>query len=226
MKKTKTEIFYLIVRVISFILLFANILGIFLTKDDSHVSRLIFNTIQSILMIIFSFFPAYLEKKGKITIPNFMEVIFLLFCIAHFILGEINDFYINVPHWDSMLHTLSSAMLAILSFSIIDLLNDSKKVTFSPFFVAVFALSFTMTIEVGWEVIEYWADVVFHTNMQRFRDSVTNIDLIGQFALQDTMKDIMLDFLGATIVVVIGYFGIKNETNIFKKWQITKKPQE
>ena len=44
-------------------------------------------------------------------------------CICHFILGEMYDFFIKYSWWDSMLHTFSGMMVAILGFSIINSIN-------------------------------------------------------------------------------------------------------
>ena len=223
MKKTRLEIFYIVIRILSLALFLSNIIFAIFAKDDSHKSRLIFNTVQSGLMFTFTFFPAYIEKKGNVDIPNFMEIIFVIFCLCHFILGEISDFYINVPHWDSILHTISGSMFAILAFSLIGLLNDSKKVTLSPIFVALFALCFSMAVGACWEIVEFGVDSFFGTNMQRFDNSVTRDPLMGQNALMDTMKDLILDFIGALIICIVGFIGMKTKTNVFHKWQIEKR---
>ena len=223
MKKTKLEIFYIVIRILSLVLFISNIIFAVFTNDDSHRSRLIFNTVQSGLMFVFTFFPGYIEKKGNVDIPNFMEIIFVVFCLCHFILGEISDFYIKVPHWDSILHTISGSMFAILAFSLIGLLNDSKKVSLSPIFVALFALSFSMAVGACWEIVEFGVDCIFGTNMQRFDNSFTRDPLMGQIALMDTMKDLILDFLGALLICIIGFLGMKSKTNVFHKWQIEKK---
>ena len=223
MKKTRLEIFYIVIRILSLGLFISNIIFAVTTKDDSHRSRLIFNTVQSCLMFIFTFFPGYIEKVVNVDIPNFMEVIFIIFCLCHFILGEISDFYIKVPHWDSILHTISGSMFAILAFSLIGLLNDLKKVSLSPLFVALFALCFSMAVGGVWEIIEFGVDLLFHTNMQRFDNSVTREPFMGQLALMDTMKDLILDFLGALVICVMGYIGMQSKQLVFAKWQIEKK---
>ena len=210
-KKTRLEIFYIVIRFISLILFISNIVFAVLTKDDSHRSRLIFNTVQSGLMFIFTFFPIYIEKVGNVDIPNFMEIIFVVFCLCHFILGEISEFYVYVPHWDSILHTISGSMFAILAFSLIGLLNDSKKVSLSPIFVALFALCFSMAVGGVWEIIEFGVDCIFGTNMQRFDNSVTRDPLMGQNALMDTMKDLIVNAIGAIFFSIFGYFGITSK---------------
>ena len=59
----------------------------------------------------------------------------------------------------------------------------------SPVFIAVFAFCFALALGAVWEIYEFTMDSVFGTNMQKYMlDNGTA--LIGQAALQDTMKDI------------------------------------
>lgn len=223
-KRTKIGIFYLVIRLFGIALFIINIVAAIFSKNDSQQSRLIFNAVQSSLLVVFSFFPVIIEKTGKVEIPNFMEVIFVIFCICHFILGEINDFYAKIKIWDSLLHTISSSMFAILGITLISLLNDSEKVKLklSPLFIAIFSICFTMTIGAVWEIVEFASDSFFATNMQRFNDSITGKPFIGQNALKDTMKDLILDFCGALVIAIVGYIDAKRKSNIFEKWQIAK----
>ena len=66
----------------------------------------------------------------------------------------------------------------------------------SPVFIAVFAFCFALALGAVWEIYEFTMDSVFGTNMQKYMlDNGTA--LIGQAALQDTMKDIIVDAIGA-----------------------------
>ena len=67
-----------------------------------------------------------------------------------------------------MLHTLNGFLAAGIGFSLVDLLNEnSKRISLSPFFVAIVAFCFSMTIGVLWEFFEYGADRYFKTDMQK-----------------------------------------------------------
>ena len=95
--------------------------------------------------------------------------------------------------------------------------------TATIFFATIFAFSLAVTIGVIWEIIEFATDAWFGTNMQRFDNSVTRDPLMGQNALMDTMKDLILDFIGALIICIVGFIGMKTKTNVFHKWQIEKR---
>ena len=94
------------------------------------------------LLTLFLFFiPSFVNKKLQINLPNTLEVIILLFIFSAEILGEISAFYLRVPWWDAMLHTMNGFLMAAIGFSLVDILNRNESVKFhlSPIFVAVVA---------------------------------------------------------------------------------------
>ncbi|MEG1942810.1 MAG: hypothetical protein RR049_03260, partial [Angelakisella sp.] len=125
---------------------------------------------QCILGIFGMLLPGFLKKKINLEIPSTMLVLYAVFLYAAIYLGEVRSFYYNVPHWDTILHTFSGAMLGALGFSFITLLNRTDKVpvNLSPAFVATFAFCFAMALGVAWEIYEFSADVIMGTNMQKF----------------------------------------------------------
>lgn len=222
-QQKRTNLFYNIGRILVGITFILSVLGMFLVKDDSQRSRFAFNAIQSLLFLVCLMVPRFLEKKAKVRFSNVLLIIYLVVCVSHFVLGEICQFYVKVKIWDSILHTFNGATLAILSFSIINVLNENAKgVQLSPAFVAIFAVCFAVTIGVLWEVVEYFANQFTGSNMQRYMNSVTLEPFVGRAALKDTMKDLMLDTIGATIFAIIGYFTLKKEKNAFEKFAVLK----
>ncbi len=115
--------------------------------------------------------PSLMENGFKINIPPLLEGIIYLFIFAAEILGELNNFYVAIPYWDTILHTLNGFLAAAVGFSLIDLLNrSSSHFLLSPFYLCLMAFCFSMTIGVLWEFIEFSADTLLHTDMQK--DSV------------------------------------------------------
>lgn len=112
--------------------------------------------------------PTLIQEKLKIALPTVLESIIYIFIFSAEILGEINNFYGNIPHWDTMLHTINGFLAAGIGFSLVDLLNEnSKNINLSPIFVAIVAFCFSMTIGVLWEFFEYSADKYFRYDMQK-----------------------------------------------------------
>lgn len=204
------------------------------------------NVFLCILTLILFMIPSFVERRLNIDVPDTLETIILLFIYAAEILGEIREFYITFPYWDTMLHTLNGFLCAAIGFSLVDILNRDEHFTLSlsPFFMAVTAFCFSMTIGVLWEFFEFGMDRLFLMDMQKDRvlDTISSVmldpaggntpavisgitDVIvvteqGEIALGlggyldvgliDTMKDLLVNFIGAVIFSVIGYFYVKN----------------
>ncbi len=183
--------------------------------------------IQCILGLIVILLPGIIEHKIKIEIPSNMMVLFILFIYAATFLGEVRNFYYTVPHFDTILHTFSGGMIAALGFSLIAFLNKSDKipVTLSPLFVACFTFCFALALGGVWEIYEFLADGIFNTNMQKFALE-DGTELIGRVAVTDTMKDIIVDAIGALVISIIGYISLKYQKGWIEKFQIKKVKKE
>ena len=196
-----------------------------------------------ILTILLLYVPSWIQVKLHIELPPALEITILCFIFAAEILGEVNAFYVNVPNWDTMLHTLNGFLAAAVGFSMVLLLNDNERLTFdlSPFFLALVAFCFSMTIGVLWEFFEFGMDYFFHTDMQKdtvvnalytvaldptrtnkvvavkgIQDVVINGESLGlggylDIGIIDTMKDLFVNFIGAVVFSFIGYFYVKKK---------------
>lgn len=118
--------------------------------------------------------------------------------------------------------------------------NKKISFQLSPAFLAVVAFCFSMTIGVIWEFFEFGMDQIFHLDMQKdtivntiysvmldpaggnhvvgvtgIRDVAVNGEALGlggylDIGLLDTMEDLLVNFIGATVFSIIGYFYVKN----------------
>ena len=192
--------------------------------------------------------PSILQKRLYITLPSTLEVVILLFIFAAEILGELASFYVRVPNWDTMLHTVNGFLCAAVGFALVDMINRNERFSLklSPVYLAIVAFCFSMTVGVLWEFFEFAADRFLGLDMQK--DTV--LSAIGSVALDptmsnkvvrvkdiadviivhsdgsqqtlglggyldvglfDTMKDLFVNFIGAVVFSVIGYFYVKQE---------------
>jgi len=195
-----------------------------------------------VLSLILFLAPAIIEKKLKIDLPGTLEIIILLFIFAAEILGEIRNYYMIFPYWDSILHTLNGFLFAAIGFSLLDIINRNEHFKFqlSPFYLAIVAFCFSMTIGVLWEFFEFGCDVFLGTDMQKdfvvqsfssvtldplksntpvLVENIESVFVNGQdlglggyldIGLIDTMKDLMVNFIGAVLFSIIGFFYVKN----------------
>ena len=200
------------------------------------------------LTLLLLILPSIFTRKLQIELPGTLEIIILLFIFAAEILGELNSFYIRVPNWDTMLHTLNGFLCAAIGFALVDMLNRSDRFSFklSPVYLAIVAFCFSMTVGVLWEFFEYFGDVVLGLDMQKdtVLGAIRTVELdptrsnkvvaVRQIAdvivihgdgtqqalglggyldvgLHDTMKDLIVNFIGAVVFSIIGFFYVKEK---------------
>ena len=166
--------------------------------------------IQCLLGLLVLSLPSIVSRKWKFSIPNFIYIMYYVFLYCAIFLGEVLNFYYVVPHWDTILHFFSGAMLGALGFILVSWLNDSEqvRVSLSPAFIVRFAFCFALRGGAAWEIYEYTFDGLLHLNMQKFITAQGEV-LTGHDALRDTMKDIIVDALAALLISIMGYARLK-----------------
>lgn len=176
----------------------------------------------------------------RINLPVYL---FGLFYAIGPMLGQCHNLYYTVSWWDKMLHIMGGVMFAFLGLFLFEKYvgKDKRKTVMT----AIFALCFSMAISVLWEFCEFGADtflgmdmqddtVVTHINSYLLDEgvgvagSIENIKEIivnGQvlpvkgyidIGLTDTILDMLLETMGAVVVVII-YIVCKGKCAVFKK---------
>ena len=166
------------------------------------ITRLDYQAIfYCVLSLILFMLPTTLEHRLKITLPNTLEVIILFFIFANEILGELGSYFVNVPNWDTLMHTTTGFLAAAVGFALIDMLNRSERFTFrmSPFYVAFTAFCFSMTVGVIWEFFEFAVDRFLGGDMQK--DTV--ISAISSVALDPTRSNKVVTLSGIRDVILV-----------------------
>ena len=232
-KNKRTFIFYLILRGLVILTLIRCII------TQNYESAAI-----CILSLLLFLMPAVLQKQMKIEFPAVFQAIIFGFIYAAEILGEVNHYYVIIPGWDTMLHTMNGFLCAAIGFSLIYLLNrGSKHFNLSPFYLTLVAFCFSMTVGVIWEFFEFAMDQLFYVDMQKdfvvqtigsvtldpndsgmpfvinnITDTVINTadgqsyTVLGGYldiGIIDTMKDLLVNLVGAVAFSIIGYTTLK-----------------
>ena len=169
----------------------------------SSVMRGEYESAFTCLLVLFLFLlPMFVQRNFGIELPSTLEIIILVFIFAAEILGELACFFVNVPNWDTILHTTSGFLSAAFGFALIDILNRNDKIKFelSPIYVALVAFCFSLTIGVLWEFVEFGVDRVFHMDMQK--DTI--VHTISSVMLDPTNKNIPITIDNITSVAVNG----------------------
>ena len=104
---------------------------------------------------------------------------------------------------------MNGFLAAAIGFSLVDLLNRSERTVFhlSPLFTAIVAFCFSMTIGVVWEFFEF--------GMDQIQEVMVNGQALGlggylDIGLVDTMEDLFVNFIGAAVFSVIGFFYVRS----------------
>lgn len=160
------------------------------------------NAFLCILTLLLLIIPSFVQVTFKIELPTTLEIIILCFIFAAEILGEINEFYLVFPFWDTVLHTMNGFLAAAIGFSLVDLLNRSEKLVFqlSPLFTAIVAFCFSMSIGVIWEFFEFAMDQLLGFDMQK--DTV--VQAISSVRLNPEGLNVPIRLDGIQDVVVNG----------------------
>ncbi len=174
------------------------------------------NAFICLLTLLLFTLPTIITNSLKIKLPSALEIIIYIFIFAAEILGEINNFYMVIPHWDTILHTLNGFLVAGVGFSLVDLLNENSTKSFklSPIFVAIVAFCFSMTIGILWEFFEYSADIYLKTDMQKdmLISTISSVDLNDEkknkAVIIKDIKSTQLILEDKTIVIYDGYLDI------------------
>lgn len=117
--------------------------------------------------------------------------------------------------------------------------SEKFSIKMSPYFVAFFAFCFSMTVGVVWEFFEFGMDWFFHTDMQKdwiipmissvklnpagttepVKIAIESVVINGEewnlggyldIGIVDTMKDLIVNFIGAVVFSIIGIVYLKH----------------
>ena len=155
-----------------------------------------------VLAFLLLYLPSWIQVKLRIELPPPLEIAIFCFIFAAEILGEVNAFYVVIPGWDTMLHTINGFLAAAVGFSMVMLLNDDDRIAFhlSPAFLAMVAFCFSMTIGVLWEFFEFSMDMLFGTDMQK--DTI--VHALHTVALDPTLSNKVVTIPDIQDVVING----------------------
>lgn len=165
-------------------------------------------------IVLLTALPMLILRRLEIFIPPEFELLTIAFIFAALFLGESRDYYGRFWWWDLALHTTSGALLGILGFLLVYVLNETPRLDLHmrPGFVAFFAFCFAFTVGTLWEVFEFAMDKLAGMNMQT--------PFLGDTSgLTDTMWDLIVDALGALTIALAGYLYMKRGmTSFIERW--------
>jgi hypothetical protein len=157
----------------------------------------------ALVLVIFGIVlvPAVLKRRFSFDIPAEFQIFVVVFVFAALFLGSIRGLYDTLWWWDLVLHFSSGLLLGIFGFLIVYVMNENERVEiyFPPKFAATFAFLFAVAAGALWEIFEFFMDMSFGLQMQQPVPG----DPSG---LTDTMWDLIVDALGASLIALFGWW--------------------
>ena len=145
----------------------------------------------SLFTLALSLTPPILASRWSLRLPVPFLFATTLFFVGSIFLGEAFDFYERLWWWDIALHGLSAVGFGLFGFLFVFMLFEGDRFAAPPSAIAFITFCLAMTIGALWEVFEFAMDVTFGLNMQKS-------------GLNDTMGDLIVDAIGASIASLHG----------------------
>lgn len=145
--------------------------------------------------LLITFVPGLMERKYDFPLDPWLGLWITLAVFLH-TLGSA-ALYAQIGWWDHITHAMSASLIAAIGYTFaraVDLHNDQIHIPDQLAFV--FILLVVMSFGVVWELFEFGLDIVA---------DATGISMpLAQHGLDDTVRDMMFNTLGAILVATFG----------------------
>lgn len=186
-------------------------ISLILLLNTGWLIYLIVSGIQSRILVTLSVYliiwvPKIARSLLKIDVPERMEFIYIIFIFLAQFLGSVVGLYSVIYWYDSFTHFLSGILTAFLGLSILNWFRkyDKNSISFNIFFI----LAFSLMAASMWEMFEFTSDRILSGDTQK----------VIETGVTDTMKDMIVAFLGAIIVsITYAYEKVMKKGKLFQK---------
>ena len=144
------------------------------------------------MALALSMAPALFSQRFDLRVPRSFTLLIVCFALGTLILGEVYDFYEKYWWWDILLHGGSALVLGMCGFVFVFYLFEGDRYAAPPMALAFIGFCFAVMVGAVWEIFEFVMDQSFGLNMQKS-------------GLVDTMWDLIVDVIGATLGAGAGY---------------------
>ena len=162
--------------------------------------------INSGMGLIISLIPGVMEKRYNVATDPLLTLWITLAIFLHS-LGSLG-FYNAISWWDHLTHALSASIVAGIGYTFIRSVDiHSEEIYLPRKFMFVFLLLTILAFGVVWELFEYGLDII--------ADSTGLVMPLAQHGLEDSMKDMMFNALGAVLTAIFGQVYL---SELAEKW--------
>lgn len=175
-----------------------------------HIYKKEYKLIGSIILVfVLSFLRVFLNTVFQIRIDTFSNLIYLIILFMALYLGSSLGFYDKYKWWDRLIHFLFGIGFVGFGIAIANTNSSIRKLG-----ILLFSFTFSTTLHVFWEVLEYISDCISHGNAQRWQKIHASNNHISKKAIQpaglvDTMNDTICCIIGSWIAIIVWWFIIR-----------------
>lgn len=185
--------------IFSVILLGSLLYAIEVIKEKDFYQFLIIITIIPVTL-----FPYFIQKIGKIKLPNMLEGLYMIFIFFAYFLGSIMKLYGKIGCYDLIAHFVSGILSAMVAYYLYKMINKKEgNITV----MILFILGFTALVAVSWEIFEFACDKIFKKDAQ----------YVQKTGVDDTMTDMIVALIGAILYDILYWIQIKKEKGMIMK---------
>lgn len=156
--------------------------------------------VMIVICVLFLIGPSIFTRKRITDIPLELEFFLFVMVFFQFIVGEAQGFYGSIPYYDNIIHFFFPLFVSVMGFTIAYALYFAGKLKVSIGAMVIFVIIFTLGIGAFWEIIEYGSDTYLVPHI----DALHRAQGSGpDSAFEDTMTDLVHDFLGGIVGAII-----------------------
>ena len=155
-----------------------------------------------VLIFGLSFLPLLLHKLIALNVDSLSIMLYDIILFMALYLGTSLGLYERYKWWDRSIHFLSGAAFTGFGIAVIRLNPTTIR-----WLILLFGFTFSATIHVFWEILEYISDCIFHGDAQRWQKVSKSNNHVSEKAIQpaglvDTMSDFICCICGSALSVV------------------------
>jgi len=145
--------------------------------------------------LLITFVPALLERNYDFPLDPWLGLWITLAIFLH-TMGSAG-LYAQIGWWDHLTHAMSASLVAAIGYTFVRAVDlHSDQITIPKQFAFAFILITVMAFGVIWELFEFGLDIV--------ADQTGIAMPLAQHGLDDTVRDMMFNTLGAIVVAIFG----------------------
>lgn len=159
------------------------------------------------MALLITFLPAVMERRYDLPLDPWLGLWITLAVFLHTVGSA--GLYVQIGWWDHVTHAMSASLVAGVGYTFARAVDiHSDEIYFPHRFFFVYVLVVVLSFGVVWELFEFGLDVV--------RD-VTGIEMpVSQHGLDDTVRDLVFNSIGALLVAALGQAHLSDVAEIVR----------